>query len=126
MLGLELRKIDNTKRFYREIDQILSQNDIPTDGGVSKGVQIEAIAHSLQKMLDVNRHFDVCTIRTCAEIADIVISKERMDIYSSIHCMNWNQMLPDFRKRIVAMVMDDFRSVFVDKADDIQEVTIVE
>ena len=78
---------------------------------VNSQVQSATIAHSLQRMLKTERYFDVCTVRNCASVAQISIPAERMAIYQSIHCMSWSEMLPDYRQAIVAMVLDDFRSI---------------
>ncbi len=109
-LGLEIRKIGNLSNLYNDVDLILKNYSVPTNG-ISVGIQAATVAHSLQKMLKVESHFSVCTIKNCSELCQVCIAKERMQVYQSIHCMNWNDMLPDYRQMIVAMVLDDFRSV---------------
>jgi len=110
MFGLEIRKAGSVKNLYRDVDIVLSTNGIPS-GGVSTEVQVNTIGHALHKMLQPGATFYVCDVQKCAQIAGIHISKERLDIYSSIHCMKWSEMLPDFRQQVMAMVLDDFRSV---------------
>lgn len=114
--GIEIRKIGNTKDLYSEVDLVLARNDV----GVQVGdkTQKMTVAHSLHRMLQVNNHFDVCTIRNCAEVCQIVIPKERMSVYSAIHCINWNEMLPDYRQVIIAMVLDDFRPILHEKGNE--------
>jgi hypothetical protein len=68
----------------------------------------------LRKMLRTDTYFNVCTIQDCAKVGQVCIAKERMNVYSAIHCMNWYDMLPDYRQMIVAMVLDDFRGVLTD------------
>lgn len=109
-LGIELRKIGDTKTFYDEVDIVLSKYNIPT-GSISIDVQVQAVAHSLQRMLNIENYLSVCTIEKCAKLCQINIPKERMRVYSTVHCVNWNEMLADFRQMIIAMVLDDFRSV---------------
>jgi hypothetical protein len=124
--GFELRKINSltTKDLYEDIDRILSDNEIPT-GGVTAEVQTDAIGHSLHKMFNSKSSFNVCTVRECAEISQIIISKERMDIYITIHCMDWSEMVENFRQQIVAMILDDFRSVLSPQEEkDIQTINI--
>ena len=124
--GLELRKINgkSTKDLYDNIDEVLSKNNIPSRG-VSMEVETEAIAHSLQKMFKSTGNFSVCTVRECAEIGDIVIPHERMNIYRSIHCMDWSEMVESFRQQIVAMVLDDFRPILSpQEEEDIHTITI--
>lgn len=107
--GLEIRKMSNVALF-QDVDSILETYHIPKDG-VNVGVQTLACAHALDKMLNQSSHLSVCTIRDCAEMCNIRISKERMQIYSAAHCMNWNSMLPEYSKMLMAMVLDDFRDV---------------
>ena len=115
-LGLEVRKLGNLDNLYKDVDMVLRNYNVPTNG-INTCVQAATVAHSLQKMLKVESHFSVCTIKNCSELCQVCIAKERMQVYSSIHCMNWNDMLPDYRQMIVAMVLDDFRSVLCPQND---------
>lgn len=108
--GIEIRKIGNSKNLYSEIDMVLKRSGIES-GEVNTEVQTQALAHSLQKMLTVDSWFSICTIKDCAEMCGICISKERLDIYRTCHCIHWSAMLPEFRQTLVAMVLDDFRSI---------------
>ncbi len=108
--GLELRRTGNTKNLYDDVDKVLAAAGIQ-DGGVSKNLQHATIAHSLHKMLQSDNYFSVYTIDKCMAICQICIPKERMLIYNSIHCMHWNEMTPDYRHMIMAMVLDDFRNI---------------
>jgi hypothetical protein len=115
-LGLEIRKLGSIKNLYSDVDMVLRNYNVPTNG-INTGVQAATVAHSLQKMLQVENYFSVCTIKNCSELCQVCIAKERMQVYQSIHCMNWNDMLPDYRQMIVAMVLDDFRSVLCPQND---------
>lgn len=108
--GIEIRKIGNVKNLYKDVDLVLQKAQLRSNE-VNGAVQALTVAHALQKMLQVERHFDVCTIRNCAEMCQICIAKERMQVYQSIHCHSWNEMLPEYRETIIAMVLDDFRPV---------------
>lgn len=110
MLGLEIRKKNTIGNLYADVDKTLLANGLK-DGEVSTEVQSQAISHSLQKMLKPDSHFSICTIRECIEVSKIVIPQERMDVYQSIHCVYWSEMLQDFRQMIIAMILDDFRSI---------------
>lgn len=112
MFGLELRKKNsvNIKSLYNDVDKVLRAYNIP-QGSVSQETQISTVAHALQKMISTQNYFDVCTIERCAKICQIVIPVERQRVYSAIHCMHWSEMTEDYRKSIVAMVLDDFRTV---------------
>lgn len=108
--GLELRKMGNVTNLYADVDLVLSKHKIPA-GGVSGNVQVQALAHALQKMINVQNYFDVCTIDNCAEMMQIVIPSERKKIYRAAHCIRWNEMTSEYRQVLVAMVLDDFRAV---------------
>ena len=110
MLGLEIRKKNTIGNLYADVDKTLLANGLK-NGEVSVELQSQAVAHSLQKMLKPSSHFSICTIRECIEVSKIVIPQERMDVYHSIHCVHWSEMLQDFRQMIIAMVLDDFRSI---------------
>lgn len=108
--GLELRKTGNVKNLYADVDLALRQNNIPPRG-VSGNVQVQALAHALQKMISVQAYFDVCTIDNCAEMLQVVIPVERKRVYRAAHCLHYDQMTPEYRQILVAMVLDDFRTV---------------
>jgi hypothetical protein len=115
-LGIEIRKIGDPKAFYRDVDSVLVAGGIKS-GDVTKDIQVNAAAHSLQKMFN-GSHFSVCTINSCKGMCGIVIQQERMNVYDAIHCVNWSDMLPEFRQQIIALVMDDFRPVFGELSDE--------
>lgn len=108
--GLEIRKIGNTQNLYSDVDLILRKYEVPVTG-INMTVQQQATAHALQHMLQVDRWCDVCAIKECAKLCQICISDERMAVYSTQHCIHWNNMLPEFRQLLVAMILDDFRCV---------------
>lgn len=109
-LGIELRKIGSINSLYQEVDLVLQKYNI-LNNSISIDVQVQAVAHSLQKMLKTENHFSICTVRDCAKLSQLCIPYERMNIYEAIHCVSWNEMLPEFRQMIVAMILDDFRAV---------------
>ena len=108
--GFEIRKIGNLKSLYSDVDAVLSKYDIEK-GGISTFVQSNALAHALHKMLRTESHFSVCTIRDCANMCQICISEERMQVYCAAHCIHWLEMTDDFKKILIAMVFDDFRPI---------------
>lgn len=112
LFGLEVRRTGNisSENLYKDVDTVLNKYNIPSKG-VTKDLQIQAIAHSLQEMLQPNKHFSICTIDKCIKICKVHISAERYNIYSSMHCVNWRDMTEDFRMSLTAMILDDFREV---------------
>lgn len=108
--GIEIRKAGSVENLYRDVDMILSDAGI-NSGEVNKTIQRAAVSHSLQKMLQPDRCFDICTIRNCAQLCGLCISEDRMRIYGTQHCVYWSEMLPEFRIQLMAMILDDFRSI---------------
>lgn len=108
--GLELRKVGSVAGLYSEIDTVLKKHGVQ-DCSVGKKVATMAVAHALHKMMDAKKWFDVCAIDSCISICQIVIPRERYNIYRSAHCLYWDEMLPDYREALIAMVLDDFRSI---------------
>lgn len=125
MFGLELRKKNsvNVKSLYSDVDKVLRCYNIP-QGSVSQDTQVSTVAHALQRMINTQNFFDVCTVNKCAQICQIVIPIERKRIYDAIHCMHWSEMMDDYRKQIIAMVLDDFRTV-LNPDEEVQEAQIV-
>lgn len=109
-LGIELRKIGNVKSLYEDVDTVLKNYGL-NDQIITRDVQVQTTAHALQKLFKTESHFSVCTIDKLMSLCQISITSERLKVYNSIHCMNWNEMLPEYRQMIVAMILDDFREV---------------
>ena len=109
--GIEIRKIGDVNSLYKEVDSVLRANEIGKE--ISPIVAMQTVAHALHKMLKVESFFSICIIENCAKVCQICIPKERMQVYSAIHCVNWNEMLPDYRQLVIAMILDDFRCVFI-------------
>lgn len=108
--GIEIRRVGDTRNLYRDVDTVLRRYEIQSNK-VSDLAKTQTAAHALQKMISIEMHFSVCTIDACASVCQICISKERKDVYQAAHCMRWGDMLPDYRELLVAMVLDDFRTV---------------
>ena len=100
--GLELRKFGNKASFYKEVDAILNN---------SKNIINQTVAHALQKMLSTDGAIYVNDLKNLADMSNIHIDKTKMQIYSAIHCQKWNEMIPEYRQTIMAMILDDFRSI---------------
>ena len=110
MFGIEIRKVGSAKSLYEDVDRVLKNYNIPK-GSVSQDLQVSTVAHSLHKMIQVESYFNICTVDHCVKICQIIIPAERYKVYHAIHCMHWNEMLPDYRQTIVAMILDDFRTI---------------
>ena len=110
-LGIEIRKSSSLGNLYQEVDKTLAYAGISPRKAVSRNVQVLTVAHALQKMIRVENWFDLCKINSCIEVAQIHIAKERYAIYKAAHCIHWNEMTSEYRQILIAMVLDDFRSI---------------
>lgn len=108
--GIEIRKIGDINNLYEDVDSVLRKADLQV-GEINKDIQKQAVAHSLQKMMKPSGHLNICCIKDCINLCGIFISSERLSLYSTQHCINWTDMLPEFRMTITAMILDDFRCV---------------
>lgn len=109
-MKLEILKPQMRSQLYQQVDSILSTFTMEPKG-MSYQAQSAAVAHCLQKMFQVKGHFSVCIVEACANMCQVMISKDRKDLYNSIHCLHWHEMTEDFRNLVTAMVLDDFREV---------------
>lgn len=108
--GIEIRRVGNLDNLFKDVDMVLSRNNVPINS-VNTDIQKGAIAHALQKMIKVDGWFDICTVDRCIDICQVVISSERYKVYRALHCIHWNEMDPDYRNLIIAMILDDFRGI---------------
>lgn len=113
---LEIRKAGSFPALFENVDQVLAKHGM-VSGQVSIKAAIQTVEHSLNHMLKNMSYFCVTTIRSCAESAAIHISSPRMAIYSAAHCVRWGDMTADYKEMLIAMVMDDFRSLFEEKSN---------
>ena len=110
--GLELRKHGTVDALYDDVDAILSSAGLQKRIGVTNDVKTGAIAHNLQKMLNPKSGYcSICDIEECADLAGIFLDGERLKVYHTLHCVHWTEMEEQFRNKIIAMILDDFREV---------------
>jgi hypothetical protein len=61
--------------------------------------QLTALKLALKKMFQGN-HFSICTIDSCLKLTGAIPNKEVYKIMSTIHCVDFKEMEPDFRQWI--------------------------
>ncbi len=108
--GIEIRRVGDMNGLYEEVDAVLAKMGISAFS-VGKEMQKQTVAHALQNMIKVDKWFDVCCINACIDVCQIAVPMERMRVYQANHCVHWNEMLPEYRTALIAMVLDDFRSI---------------
>lgn len=109
-IGIEITNKSESKKLFEQADILLDKNNIPPNG-ITREIQAQTVAHALQKMIRNDVYFSVTTLEKCANVCGIIISKERMNVYDTIHCMNWNEMIPEYRLMIISMILDEFRGI---------------
>lgn len=108
--AVEIRNPDAIRDLYIEVDKILGIFKVP-ESGISEESQAHTVAHVLHSMINIEDSFRHYTITQCAKMANITLHQERIDTYRSVDFMKWSNMEANYRKLIVAMILDDFRSV---------------
>ena|ERR1700749_2454565 len=108
--AVEIRKTEAVEDLFKQVDLVLKNHNILPES-TSESAENLTVAHVLHRMIHDGDHFFIQTIQRCATICHITISADRILIYKSIDCMQWGAMTPEYRKVIVAMVLDDFREV---------------
>jgi hypothetical protein len=94
-----------------QVDHTLNKNGLtPGNQHVPRTVQQMTAVNALNQMLK-GKHFDVCCVRNLCDVCQGTIGRQRMAVYSSVHCVPWADMEADFRQVLVAMVLDDFRDI---------------
>jgi hypothetical protein len=114
IMGLQIHKKDNFKALYEGVDLVLKKSDT-VSGGVGKGFVQQSVAHALQSMFKNSSSFNICAVREASEASNIPISSQRMNLYRLAHCMKWGDMTADYKETLIAMIMDDFRELFINK-----------
>ncbi len=101
MFGLEIRKL-NKENLFADVDRVLSKD---------YNIEKETLVHGLQNMLKPSGCFSICTITECATVCNIIIPDKELAIYRVIHCIDWSAMEEEYRTYIVAMILNNFKSV---------------
>jgi len=121
IFSLQIRKSGNYDTIYQDVDKILAKSQV-VSGGISKEFKKQSVAYALRKMINNKNYFDVSIVREACEASGIHISTERVNLYRLAHCMNWGDMTDDYRQTLIAMIMDDFRSLFINKETEASNV----
>ena len=107
--GIEIRKLDSVQDLYRDVDRTLRAAEIRA-GEVSVQMKVHTTAHALQKLFQQS-YFSSYDVKKIAELSGLIISVERVRMYEAVGTLNYNEMTPEYRQILIAMVLDDFRSV---------------
>jgi hypothetical protein len=67
----------------------------------------EALKCALKKMFS-DSHFNICSIDKLLTLTNTIKDKELYNILSSIHCVSWDSMTPEFRDWVFLKVVTMF------------------
>lgn len=97
---------NDTQTMLKTIDSVLDKygRDV-----VPENIKGQVTLSALKDMFE-RRHFDICKIRELASQNDVTISKEHMDLFQTLHCIDWNIMGVETREYVFALCIDYFRS----------------
>lgn len=73
-------------------------------------VNYYAVVINLNNLFN-KKYFDNIIIMNIADLCNINIEPTRQKLYVAMHCTNWATMTAQFRNILIAMVLDDFKSV---------------
>ncbi len=63
---------------------------------------------SVLKNMTSSSHFSICSVTEMAELNEVTISPEHKALFRSLHCVSWNQMHPDTKEYLLALLIDYF------------------
>ena len=74
-LGFEIRKLGDMKTFYRDVDTVLANANVPT-AGVNADLQVSTVAHSLQRMISNESQAVVTSMdfQPCSHLRSLFVS----------------------------------------------------
>lgn len=76
---------------------------------VPENVRGQAVLSVLKNLTQRKDYFDVCAVNNLAKMNEITISQEHQELFSSLHCIHWNEMHPDTREYLMAILVDYFK-----------------
>jgi hypothetical protein len=68
---------------------------------------LEALKIAIKKLF-TDSHFSICTIDKLLEMRLIIPNKENYKIMSSVHCVDYKEMSPEFRQWLFNSVVEMF------------------
>lgn len=84
------------------------------------GLEIRAITETKT----IYDHVDSTLAEAQIAKGSVSLNVQVSAVAHALHCMHWNEMLPDFRKTIVAMILDDFRAILNPESEPVECVVL--
>jgi len=94
----------NIQALLKASDEILGENkhEIP------ENIKGQATLSWLKENFG-NNFFSVCSVDNIARMNEIVISSEKRDFMTTLHCVKYDNMTPETKEYLFAMLVDLFR-----------------
>lgn len=96
---------NNTQVMLAAVDSVLEKfgrDEVP------EHIKGQVTLSALKNMFEDN-HFSVCKVKELAKQNDVHISSEHMQMFSSLHCVAWNEMHEQTREYVFAILIEYFR-----------------
>jgi hypothetical protein len=95
----------NVNELLVRVDSVLEKygrNDVP------EKIKGQATMSCMKNLLE-NGHFSVCKVNDMAKMNDVLFSSEHKALFQSLHCVDWNDIYPETREYVAALLFDYFR-----------------
>jgi len=100
-IGVLLKATDSILKKYK------------TNGEIPESIQGQITISVLKNISERNDYFSVSYINRLAKLQGVHISKERMDMFDSLHCVSYSDMTQETREYLMACIVDSFRGSIV-------------
>jgi hypothetical protein len=84
-----------------------------TNGEIPENIKGQAVLSVLKNLTQNKTYFDICGVSALAKMNDILISAEHYEFMNTLHCIQWNEMHPDTKEYLMALLVDYFKSNMV-------------
>ena len=80
---------------------------------IPENVKGQAVLSVLKNLTQRKDYFDVCLVDRLAKMNEVTISQEHQELFNSLHCIHWNEMHPDTKEYLMAILIDYFKTHIV-------------
>lgn len=84
-----------------------------TNGEIPEKIKGQASLSVLKNITQNKKFFSICEIDALAKMNNIIFSVEHREFMSSLHCIQWDEMHPDTREYLFALLIDYFKGNIV-------------
>ena len=80
--------------------------------GVPENIKGQATLSCIKAFLHRD-YFSVCAVTELAKSNQVIIDSEHMNLFRTLHCVNWSDIHPDTREYVTALLVDYFKGNIV-------------